>query len=202
VKKLRALWASLWGDTDRRVRLSRLLGLALIVIGFAVIAKAWDGAASKFLITEMFPYLLSGGFLGLSLVITGAMLIFLGTLRSERQLLSERYEEMATLLSRNLARMAMSTNGASLSGEQVVPGESAYHVPGCRVLEGKENLLTVPVEQAAAEGLAPCRVCDPPVVAETTEEGADKETQPAGSDSTSASDASDKSVAAGAADTK
>ena len=202
MKKIRAIWASFVGDTDRRVRLQRVLGLTLIVIGFAIIAKAWDGAASKFLITEMFPYILSGGFLGLGLIITGAMLLFLGTLRAERQQLSERYEEMATLLSRNLARMAMSSNGTSLSGEQVIPGDSAYHVAGCKVLEGKENLLTIPVEQAAAEGLVPCRVCDPPVVAETTEEGADKETQPAGSDSTSATETSDESVPAGAADSK
>lgn len=202
MKKLRAIWASLVGDTDRRVRLSRILGLTLIVLGFAVIAKAWDGAASKFLITEMFPYLLSGGFLGLGLLITGAMLLFLGTLRAERQILSDRYEEMTTLLSRNLARMAMSSNGTSLSGEQVIPGDSAYHRVGCRVLEGKENLLTIPVEQAAAEGLAACRVCDPPVIAETQEEGADKETQPAGSDSTSSTEPSSEPASAGASDTK
>ena len=203
MKKLRALWASFVGDSDRRVRLSRLLGLVLIVLGFAVIAKAWDGAASKFSLPEMFPYLLSGGFLGLALVMTGAMLLFLATLRAERQMLSDRYEQMATLLSRNLARMAMSTNGSTLSGEQVIPGDSAYHRQGCRVLEGKENLLTVPVEQATAEGLVPCRVCDPPVVAETQEEGAEKETQPAGSDSTSASDSSvEESVPAGAGDKK
>ena len=40
VKRLRAMWASLWSDVDRRVRLGRILGLAFIVIGFAVIGKA------------------------------------------------------------------------------------------------------------------------------------------------------------------
>ncbi|MDQ4095202.1 MAG: hypothetical protein M3174_03225 [Actinomycetota bacterium] len=162
MKKLRALWASLMGDTDRRVRLGRIMGFVLIVIGFVAIAKAWDGAASQTLLPAMFPYLLSGGFLGLGLVITGAMLIFLATLRAERQLLSDRYEQMATLLSRNLARMAVSANGAAASGETVVAGQTAYHRQGCRVLQGKEDLLPIPLEQAVAEGLAACRVCDPP----------------------------------------
>ena len=162
MKRLRALWASFAADVDRRVRLGRLLGLAFLVLGFVVIGKAWDGAASKYIITQMFPYLLSGGFLGLGLVITGATLIFLATLRAERQILTDRYEEMATLLSRNLSRLALSTNGASSSGEQVIAGATAYHREGCRVLQGKENLMTVSLEQAAAEGLGPCRVCDPP----------------------------------------
>jgi hypothetical protein len=155
------------GDTDRRVRLSRILGFVLIILGFVAIAKAWDGAASKALLPEMFPYLLSGGFLGLGLIITGAMLIFLATLRAERQLLSNRYEEMSRLLSRNLSRMSVSVNGAESSGETVVAGETAYHRPGCRVLQGKGDLMNVPLEQAVAEGLGPCRVCDPPAPPES-----------------------------------
>jgi hypothetical protein len=169
VKKLRALWASTWGDVDRRVRLGRLLGLAFIVLGFVAIGKAWDGAASKNIIMQQFPYLLSGGFLGMGLIITGSMLIFMSTLRAERQILSDRYEEMAKLLSRNLSRLQVSsTNGSAGATEQVVAGDNAYHRAGCRVLQGKEGLMTVTVEQAAAEGLGPCRVCDPPRLAETT----------------------------------
>jgi hypothetical protein len=168
VKKLRALWASTWGDVDRRVRLGRLLGLAFIVLGFVAIGKAWDGAASRNFIQQQFPYLLSGGFLGIGLIITGSMLIFMSTLRAERQILSDRYEEMAKLLSRNLSRLQVtSTNGSAGSTEQVVAGDNAYHRPGCRVLQGKEGLMKVTVEQAAAEGLGPCRVCDPPRLAET-----------------------------------
>jgi hypothetical protein len=168
VKKLRALWASTWGDVDRRVRLGRLLGLAFIVLGFIAIGKAWDGAASQALIPAQFPYLLSGGFLGLGLIITGSMLIFMSTLRAERQILSDRYEQMAKLLSRNLSRLQVSSNGSAQSGEQVVAGDSAYHRVGCSVLQGKEELMTVTVEQAVAEGLVPCRVCDPPRLAQTT----------------------------------
>ena len=188
MKKLRALWASLVGDTDRRVRLGRLLGFALVVLGFVVIAKAWDGASSKFLLPEMFPYLLSGGFMGVALVITGALVLFLATLRSERQMLSDRYEQMATLLSRNLARMAVSVNGSESSGEHVIAGETAYHRAGCRVLEGKENLLPIPLEQAVAEGLAACRVCDPPKLPERKEDAASGTAEGSGESSEESSD--------------
>jgi hypothetical protein len=184
MKKLRALWASSWGDVDRRVRLGRLLGLAFIVLGFVAIGKAWDGAASRNFIQQQFPYLLSGGFLGIGLIITGSMLIFMSTLRAERQILSDRYEEMAKLLSRNLSRLQVtSTNGSAASGEQVVAGANAYHRPGCSVLQGKEGLMNVTVEQAAAEGLGPCRVCDPPKLAETTEKAETKSVEKTESES-------------------
>lgn len=182
MKKLRALWASLVGDSDRRVRLGRILGFVLVVLGFVAIGKAWDGAASQFSLPAMFPYLLSGGFLGLGLIITGSMLIFLATLRAERQLLSERYEQMSTLLSRNLSRMAISANGSESSGESVVAGATAYHQAGCRVLQGKEELMTVPLEQAVAEGLSACRVCDPPTPPEEEKPEEEKEEEKAPAD--------------------
>jgi hypothetical protein len=162
MKKLKAIWQSAWADVDRRVRLGRMLGLAFIVIGFVAIAKAWDGAASRNFVQQQFPYILSGGFMGLALVVTGGLLLFLATLRAERQILTERFEEMARLLSRNLSRLQVSTNGAS--GEQVIAGATAYHREGCRVLEGKGDLMTVTLEQAVAEGLVACRVCDPPSI--------------------------------------
>lgn len=161
MKRLRALWQSLWGDADRRVRLGRLLGLLFVTAGFVIFYFAWDGAASVNFAQGQIPYLLSGGFVGLGLIVTGGILLFLATLRSERQIMTDRYDEMARLLGRNLNRMQFSGNGSSTDG-QVVAGEHVYHRAECKVLEGKDGLTTVTVEQAAAEGLAPCRVCNPP----------------------------------------
>ena len=157
------MWQSLWGDADRRVRLGRFLGLMFIAAGFVTFYFAWDGAASINFAQGQIPYLLSGGFLGLGLVITGATLLFLSTIRSERQLMTDRYDEMARLLSRNLSRLQFSTNGHSPSSNaQVVAGATTYHRAECKILEGKDGLTTVTVEQAAAEGLERCRVCNPP----------------------------------------
>jgi hypothetical protein len=165
MRKIKAFWASLWDDADRRVKLGRTLGFAFIVVGFILIAKAWDGSANQNWAPAQTPYLLSGGFMGLGFIITGATLLFLSTIRSEREAMTELYQEMTRLLGRNLSRLQVttSTNGAGhKNAEQVVAGATVYHRQGCKVLEGKETLMTVTVDQAEAEGLEPCRVCDPP----------------------------------------
>lgn len=175
MKKLRALWHSFWMDVDRRVRLGRVLGLAFITIGFIMIGLAWNGAANKNFIPAQFPYLISGGVMGLGMILTGATLLFLATVRSERQLMTEQFEEITRLLGRNLSRLSFSANGAAEASPngRVVAGASVYHRADCRVLEGKGGLMTVSVEQAKAEGLEPCRVCHPPEQAEEASEAAE-----------------------------
>jgi hypothetical protein len=140
--------------------------LLFITAGFIVFYFAWDGAASINFAQGQIPYLLSGGFLGLGLVITGAALLFLSTIRSERQLMTDRFDEMTRLLSRNLSRLQFSSNGSGSTNGQVVAGATTYHRAECKILEGKDGLTTVTVEQAAAEGLERCRVCNPPEPAE------------------------------------
>jgi len=108
--------------------------------------------------------------MGIALVITGCTLILLVTLRSERKALHEKFDEMATLLGRNLNRMSATVNGAASGpgAEHVVAGVTVYHRPGCKILEGKESAVTITVQQAAAEGLSPCRSCEPPRLAEVS----------------------------------
>lgn len=132
--------------------------------GFIVIGKAWDGAASINFAQGQIPYLLSGGFMGLGLIVMGATLLNLATVRAEREISSKQFEEVTRLLGRNLNRLSVSTNGSgssSING-QVVTGASTFHRAECRLLEGKDGLSTVTVDQAEAEGLEPCRVCSPP----------------------------------------
>jgi hypothetical protein len=167
VKRLLALLRSM-RDAERRARSGKFLGLLFVALGFAFIAKAWDGAASINFVQGQVPYLLSGGFMGLALVITGCTLIFLTTLRSERRALHEKLDEVTTLLGRSLNRMSVSANGSAAGAEQVVAGATVYHRPGCRILEGKETAVTITVQQAATEGLTPCRSCGPPRLAEVS----------------------------------
>ncbi len=164
MKRLRAIWQSVAGDLDRRVRLGRLLGLLFLTAGFVLIGKAWDGAASINFAQGQIPYLLSGGFMGLGLIVTGATLINVSTVRAEREITTKQFDEMIRLLGRNLNRLSISANGAAGAsvGGQVVAGATRFHRIECRILEGKEGLSTVTVEQAEGEGLEPCRVCSPP----------------------------------------
>ena len=164
MKKLKAAWASLWVDVDRRVRLGRILGFLFVTGGFIIIGFAWDGAASINFAQGQIPYLLSGGFLGLALVVTGGMLILLSTIRAERQIMTDLFSEMSRLLGRNLARAQFSTNGSGDTDGMVVATQDAYHRVDCKVLQGKQGLTTVTLGQADAEGLEPCRVCNPPAL--------------------------------------
>jgi hypothetical protein len=169
VKRIKALWQSLWVDVDRRVRLGRILGLTFVTAGFVIIGFAWNGAASINFAQGQIPYLLSGGFLGVALVVTGCVLLMLSTIRAERQVMTELFENMTRLLGRNLARMQFSSNGASVDG-QVVATANSYHLAECKVLVGKQGLTSVTIQQAQAEGLEPCRVCNPPVPAQSQED--------------------------------
>jgi hypothetical protein len=40
-------------------------------------------------------------------------------------------------------------------------GTASYHVPGCRLVDGREEISYVTAAEAAAGGLKPCRVCQP-----------------------------------------
>ena len=106
MKKMRAMWQTFRTDVDRRVRTTRMLGLLFLAGGFVVIAKAWDGASNHVRVDSQFPYLLSGGFMGIGLIVTGCLLLVLASMRSERQAQSKQFDDMATLLSRTLGRMS------------------------------------------------------------------------------------------------
>ncbi|MBK5227677.1 MAG: hypothetical protein JJE05_04140 [Actinobacteria bacterium] len=169
MKRMRAVWQSFRTDVDRRVRTGRMLGLLFVAGGFIAIAKGWDGASNLVRVDSQLPYLLSGGFMGVGLIATGCTLLVLASMRSERQAQSKQFEDMATLLSRTLGRMSAPAGATGPEAVQVLAGPETYHLPGCRVLEGKPDLPAITVSQAASEGLAPCRSCEPPRLAEVTE---------------------------------
>ena len=161
MKRFKAMWASLWVDVDRRIRMGRILGLTFVTAGFVFIFVAWNGSASQNVIMAQFPYVISGGVMGLALVATGSLLLLLSTVRAERQIMSDKFDEVVQLLSRNLAANQY-TNGGSDSSVKVVAASSHYHRQECKILEGKHGLTLIALQQAVAEGLQPCRVCEPP----------------------------------------
>ena len=152
----------MWADVDRRVRLGRTLGLTFITIGFVMIFLAWNGSASQNVIMAQFPYVLSGGVMGMALVATGSLLLLLSTVRAERQIMSDKFDEVVTLLSRSLAAAQFSTNGGSDAAVKVIAASAHYHRQECKILDGKQGLTRISLQQAVGEGLQPCRVCAPP----------------------------------------
>lgn len=136
------------------------LGVGFCAGGILLIFLGWNGAASWDRVPSQLPYLISGGASGLALVVIGAALMIVQSHRADRALLEGRLEQ----LRETLERTAASRNGSAATPESsglVLAGSASFHTPGCRVLEGRSGLPLIPVEEALARDLSPCRTCDP-----------------------------------------
>jgi uncharacterized membrane protein len=141
-------------------RFGAKLGVLLCLAGFVVIFLGWNGAASVDRVTAQFPYFISGGIAGLALVILGAILISVDSRRED----SSRVEQMLVEVRDALARMAPPPEEEALdtgAGPMVVTGQTSFHRPDCRLLEGREGLIEMSIEAALARDLIPCRICEP-----------------------------------------
>jgi hypothetical protein len=143
-------------------RLGGQLGLGCIAGGLLLIGLAWNGAASVDFVSGQVPYLLSGGALGLGLVVLGAAMIVIQNSRRDRSLIEAQLKELNTAIT----RLANAVGGGGPgghnggSGPTVVLGRSSYHRPDCRLAQGKD-LPTATIDAAEADGLSPCRICNP-----------------------------------------
>lgn len=147
-----------------------IVGGVLAPLGMIVILLGWFGAARTALLFEQVPYLISGGLLGLGLVIIGSSMYFAHWIT---ELVKEHRSQSAALLAAieglrgDLDRavgggIASSANGTgSTAGADdtwwATPHGTLAHRPGCAVIAGKDGLRAVPADQVAAR----CRLCAP-----------------------------------------
>ena len=166
---------------DRQVRYARILALIFCIAGGAAIALGWNGAAQQASVDQQLPYLLSGGFGGIALILFGVVLLLIAQIRTERRKLMDVLEVMAVAVGRTSAESGdtLMRLGSDATGTVVV-GPSTYHRPDCRLIQGKEGLERLPVRAAHASGLSPCRVCDPDAM--PTESAQASKDVPAGED--------------------
>ena len=145
------------------------LGLFFCVAGLAVMWAGWNGAASYNDIRKQFPYLISGGLVGLALVVIGVGLMIIQSQRADRVQLEANLNELRRILERLTGLPA--SNGAEASDPGgsgvspggtvlVVAGPGAYHRPTCKLVAGRD-LRKMTIEQAEAANLEPCRTCGP-----------------------------------------
>lgn len=139
------------------------VGIGLAVAGFVFLFFGWNGAASHDRVPAQFPYLVSGGLVGLALVCLGGAYVIVDNQRRDRAQLQNTIAELRDAIDKlALAQLGTTANGGGSSTPGgVVVGPSAYHEPDCRLLEGRGPLPTVPVDEAERRGLTPCRVCGP-----------------------------------------
>ncbi|MHB8437889.1 MAG: hypothetical protein ACYDD4_01835 [Acidimicrobiales bacterium] len=151
-------------------RFGARLGLGVVLLGLIVIGVGWDGAAGSGgevnhvpLVQAQLPWLLSGGFLGLGIVVLGAALVIANAQREGQARLKSSLDQ----LSEAIERMSGPGFVPDDLSDLVVAGTTSYHTPKCRLVQARPDARPITLQQAAAEGLTPCRVCNPPVEAVT-----------------------------------
>jgi hypothetical protein len=155
-------------------RLGGQLGVLLCLLGFAALFLGWNGAAGKNVIMAQFPYLISGGLVGLAIVIVGAALLIVQNAREDRARMEATLERLIAAVeagggsggaSRTAAAPAAGGMAGLGGGMMMLAGPASYHRLDCSLAEARDEAHLVGLEEALTKGLAPCRVCKPPALA-------------------------------------
>lgn len=146
-------------------KLGGQLGVLLCLVGFVLMFLGWNGAASYNYIAAQFPYLISGGVIGIAFVIMGAAMIIVQNHRADRARLELAIAHLAAVIEHQ--RSGGVGNGAALGG-YVVAGQLSYHRVDCTLPEARDEAELMSIEDAIERSLEPCRVCKPPRIGQLT----------------------------------
>ncbi|HXJ65742.1 MAG TPA: hypothetical protein VNN79_18445 [Actinomycetota bacterium] len=155
------------GRPGFQVRGARVLALVFAGAGFAMIALGWNGMAGASTTDQQLPYLMSGGFGGVALILIAVALLLIAQMRTERRKLMDVLMAVAVVSPAprppdGPARQQQPPKAkAAAEPRTVVAGPSTYHRPDCRLVQGTPSLDRVTAGAARASGRSPCRVCDP-----------------------------------------
>jgi hypothetical protein len=133
-------------------------GILLAALGLLTVGLAWNGAAGLPATPAQMPYLISGLGIGLTLAFLGGAMMVVHAAREDRARLEATLDVVIDALGRG------GLGGASAPRDLtglVVAGSASYHVPGCRLVDGREDVAYLTPAEAQAKMLAPCRVCQP-----------------------------------------
>jgi hypothetical protein len=146
-------------------------GAVLVPLGLITILLGWYGASHSGFLFEQVPYLISGGLLGVGLVIVGAFSYFaywLTRIFHQQREQSTAMVDAIDRLEKRLADLPLGersgrSNGRTRSGAGsgrfvATASGTMFHRPECTVVANRPNLRKVP---AGASGMEPCRLCDP-----------------------------------------
>jgi hypothetical protein len=133
-------------------------GAVLLPLGLLVIGLGWYGTANTPYEYDQLSYLVSGGLLGLGLVLVGGFLLFGAWLAQ----ISEQGRESSARLAEALHALA-SVQAPPAQKEPPVQLVTAgkgttLHRSDCGLVAQRPDLVVVGKD---SEGLSPCRVCAP-----------------------------------------
>jgi hypothetical protein len=154
---------------DLRNTWQAVAGAVLLPLGIAAIILGWNGAAHGRVDQQQIPYLISGGLLGMAVVMIGCFFYWAHWLYRIYDQADVHHQEMMRMLADVLAERrapAGSPSGRVPSGNGAgrtfvaTPTGSNFHMSGCPVLANRgANLRTV--SEHEAESMKPCRICEP-----------------------------------------
>lgn len=179
-RRLRAL---VRGNSDVDPRnVGQLVGGGILMAGgVVVILFAWYGSAHTAYVQQQVPYLVSGSFIGLGMMIVGGLLFWAHWLYRiydqadlHHQELVQQQREMTQAVLDALAVAPASSRGraaaavaskassatASVSSYVATSAGSNFHVPSCPIMAKSRNGLRK-VNAREAASMQPCRICDP-----------------------------------------
>lgn len=166
-----------------------ILGGVLMPLGILAVFLGWYGTARTPFLFEQIPYVASGGFAGVALVLTGGFLYFGSWLA--RQVVETREQNARLLVAlENLQERvaeaqwtAASGAGAAAAGAMAASPASArtsklaaasdngtlvatqrgsmVHLPTCGVVANRDKLRQIDPETAIEKGFVPCKICAP-----------------------------------------
>ena len=151
-------------DPSRRML---LVGGILLPLGVLLVLVGWLGTARTPLVFEQVPYVVSGGLLGLALVVIGGFLYFSYWQTLVIRALRDSSSELGASLLRIEALLAADRAAGVASGGAVAAAPDALvatatgsmlHRPDCSVVMGRDRLRPV---AAGTPGMTPCSLCQP-----------------------------------------
>lgn len=136
------------------------LAVLLLAAGFAGIVMAWLAASGTADTGLQLQAMLSGGFGGMALVILGAALLHVRLADHaprwrddvlERLLAASRAPFPAGAAPPDLLRDALM--------HPVLASHASYHLAACDLVEDRDGLTPLTLQEAVGQGLDACRVC-------------------------------------------
>jgi hypothetical protein len=168
-------------ELDLRGTWQVIVGALLLPFGIAVIILGWHGAAYGNVDQKQIPYVISGGILGLAIVIVGCFFFWahwLYRLHEQAEIhheeaLREQRETMKALIAAlaagggpvaagsPISGIEFSANGRIVSRGFVATATGTnFHTAGCPIVANRAGALRA-ISDEEAEAMKPCRVCEP-----------------------------------------
>jgi len=145
-------------------QLLTIVSAVLLPLGLIVIVLGWYGAAHTPYLFEQVPYLISGGLLGLGIVMAAGLVYFASWVARGSAAQAEAAEQQLALLQEIRDELAVrpTSNGSrprvSSAAFVATARGSMWHRVDCAVVQGREDLHDVGPDGG---GLQPCALCDP-----------------------------------------